>query len=168
LTLRPAGGFAMCRFSQILLFLITISTIILSASGHCVPFSFSFVMGYFMTGVEWAMRAMLRRLVAGFPPWRPGFEPRSGHVGFVVGKVALGQVFSEYFDFPCQFLFHRLLHIHHHLSSGAGTIGQLVADVPSGLSLTPPRPTYQVDSVSPHPKKQTKEKLVSNGGMMDE
>jgi hypothetical protein len=25
-----------------------------------------------------------------------------------------------------------------HLSSGAGTVGQLVADVPSGLSLTPP------------------------------
>jgi hypothetical protein len=31
-----------------------------------------------------------------------------GHVGFVVGKVALGQVFSEYFDFPCKFLFHQL------------------------------------------------------------
>jgi hypothetical protein len=26
----------------------------------------------------------------------------------------------------------------HHLSSGAGTVGQLVADVPNGLSLTPP------------------------------
>jgi hypothetical protein len=57
-------------------------------------------------------------------------------MGFVVGKVALGQIFFEYFGFPCQFLFHRLLHAHH-LSSGAGTIGQLVADVPSGLSLTP-------------------------------
>jgi hypothetical protein len=66
----------------------------------------------------------------------------SGHVGFVVDKVALGQVFSEYFGFPCQFSFHRLLHIHHHhQSSGAGTIGQLVADVPSGLSLTPPQET---------------------------
>jgi hypothetical protein len=74
--------------------------------------------------------------VAGFPPRRPGFEPRSGHVAFVTDKVALGQVFSEYFGFPCQFSFHRLLHTHH-LSSGAGTIGQLVADVPSGLSLTP-------------------------------
>jgi hypothetical protein len=29
----------------------------------------------------------------------------------------------------------------HHLSSGAGTIGQLVADVPSGLSVTPPQET---------------------------
>jgi hypothetical protein len=33
---------------------------------------------------------LLRRLVADFPPRRPGFEHRSGHVGFVVYKVALG------------------------------------------------------------------------------
>jgi hypothetical protein len=39
--------------------------------------------------------AELKWLVAGFPSRRPGFEPRSGHVGFVVDKVALGQVFSE-------------------------------------------------------------------------
>jgi hypothetical protein len=76
------------------------------------------------------------RLVAGFPPRRSGFESRSGHVGFVVDKVALGQVFSEYFSFLCQFSFHLLLHIHR-LSSGAGTIGQLVADVPNGHSFTP-------------------------------
>jgi hypothetical protein len=50
--------------------------------------------------------------------------------------AALGQVFAEYFGFPCQFSLHQLLHTH--LSSGAGTIGQLVADVPNGLSLTPP------------------------------
>jgi hypothetical protein len=50
--------------------------------------------------------------------------------------VALGQIFSKYFGIPCQFAFHRLLHNHHHLSSGAGTIGQTVADVPSGLSFT--------------------------------
>jgi hypothetical protein len=30
-------------------------------------------------------------------------------VGFVVDKVVLGQVFSEYFGFLCQFLFHQLL-----------------------------------------------------------
>jgi hypothetical protein len=62
-------------------------------------------------------------------------------MGFVVDKWALGQVFSEYFGFPCQFSFHRQLHIHYRLSSGAGTIGQLLADVPSGLSLTPPQET---------------------------
>jgi hypothetical protein len=48
----------------------------------------------------------------------------SRHVGFMVDKVALGQVFSEYFGFPCQSSFHQFLHNHHHLSSGAGTIGQ--------------------------------------------
>jgi hypothetical protein len=30
----------------------------------------------------------LRRLVADYPPRRPGFEPGSGHVGFVVDKEA--------------------------------------------------------------------------------
>jgi hypothetical protein len=44
-----------------------------------------------------ARPTQLRRLVAGFLPRRPGFDPRSGHVGFVVDKVALGQVsFSVY------------------------------------------------------------------------
>jgi hypothetical protein len=57
-------------------------------------------------------------------------------VEFVVDSAVLGQVFSNFFGFFCQFSFHRPLHIHH-LSSGAGTIGQTVADVPSGLSLTP-------------------------------
>jgi hypothetical protein len=45
---------------------------------------------------------LLRRLVAVFPRWRPGLQPRSEHVGFVVDKSALGQVFSEYVGFPCQ------------------------------------------------------------------
>jgi hypothetical protein len=71
------------------------------------------------------------------PPQPRVFDSRSGHVGFVVDKVVLGQVFSEYFSFPYQFSFHQLLHTHHHLSSGAGTISQIVADVPSGLSSHP-------------------------------
>jgi hypothetical protein len=38
---------------------------------------------------------------------------RVRQVGFVVDKVALGNVFSEYFDFPCQNRsFHQLLHPH--------------------------------------------------------
>jgi hypothetical protein len=67
-------------------------------------------------------------------PCHSGPSSSPGHVGFVVDKAALRQVFSE------DLSFHRLLHIHHHLlvSSGARTIGQLVADVPSELSLTPP------------------------------
>jgi hypothetical protein len=41
-------------------------------------------------------------------------------VGFVVDKVALGQIFFEYFGFPCQSSFHQFLYNHNHLSSGAG------------------------------------------------
>jgi hypothetical protein len=55
-------------------------------------------------------------------------------VGFVVDKVTLGQVLSEYFGFFRQVSFHT-----HHLPSGVDTIGQLVADVPSGPSRTPPQ-----------------------------
>jgi hypothetical protein len=48
----------------------------------------------------------------------------AARVGFVVDKVALGWVFSEYFGSPCHSSFHQLLHNDHHLSSGAGTRGQ--------------------------------------------
>jgi hypothetical protein len=34
-----------------------------------------------------------------------------------------------------------MLDTHHHSSTGAGTLGKTVADVPSGLSLSPPRET---------------------------
>jgi hypothetical protein len=56
----------------------------------------------------------LKRLVAGFPSRGPGFAPECGHVGFVVDKLALGQVFSKYFGFPCQLSFHQILHPHNH------------------------------------------------------
>jgi hypothetical protein len=59
-------------------------------------------------------------------------------VGFVVDKVLLGQVFSKYFGFLYKFSFHQMLHTH--LSSGPGTVGQLVANIPSGHSLTLPHP----------------------------
>jgi hypothetical protein len=36
----------------------------------------------------------------------------TNHVGFVVNKAELRQVFSEYFGFCCQ-AFHQLLHTHH-------------------------------------------------------
>jgi hypothetical protein len=55
-------------------------------------------------------RAVAQWLDAGFPPRRPGFA-YGQRVGFVVDKAALGQVFSEYFGFPCQ-SFHRFLHYH--------------------------------------------------------
>jgi hypothetical protein len=68
--------------------------------------------------------------------------------------VALGQVFSEYVGFPCQFALHRLVYNHHHhLSSGAGTIFQTVAAVPRDL-------------VSPHEEeKRLVRKLRNLNGM---
>jgi hypothetical protein len=49
--------------------------------------------------------------------------------------VAQGQVFSEYFHF-----IYQLLHIRrYHPSFRSGTVGQMVADVPSELILTPPQ-----------------------------
>jgi hypothetical protein len=41
-------------------------------------------------------------------------QSQAEHVGFVVDKVALEQVFSEYFGFPCKSSFHQLLHHHNH------------------------------------------------------
>jgi hypothetical protein len=35
-------------------------------------------------------------------------------MGFVVDKAALGQVFSEYFGFPCQSPLHQFLYHHNH------------------------------------------------------
>jgi hypothetical protein len=49
------------------------------------------------------------------PTAGPEFDPRSGHVGLVVDKVALGQDFSEYFGFPCQLPFHRMSILIYHL-----------------------------------------------------
>jgi hypothetical protein len=66
-----------------------------------------------------------------------GVSSPTGHVGFMMDKVALEQGFSECFGFPCQFSFHRLLNMHHHLSPEAVTRGQTAADVPSELILTP-------------------------------
>jgi hypothetical protein len=65
-------------------------------------------------------------------------------MGFVVDKVALGQVYSEYLGFPFQFSFHRLLHTHH-FSYGAGKIGQLVAEVPSGIRKKKKKTVKNVD-----------------------
>jgi hypothetical protein len=46
-----------------------------------------------------------RRLFAGFPLRRPGFDTMSGHVGFVVDEVVLGQDLYEYFGFVGKFSF---------------------------------------------------------------
>jgi hypothetical protein len=52
------------------------------------------------------------------------FEVGSAMWDFVVDEVALGQVFSEYFGFPCQFSFHQLLQKSSSSIIGVCTIGQ--------------------------------------------
>jgi hypothetical protein len=64
-------------------------------------------------------------------------------VGFVVDKVVPGQGFSKSLAFSGN------SHLMTTSSSGADTIGQIMADVSSGLSLTPPQTlnnkTYKIN-----------------------
>jgi hypothetical protein len=71
--------------------------------------------------------------------WRPGFEPRSGHLGFVVDKVTVGQIFFRVLRFPLPIFIPPTAPHSLSLSYGPGTIGQIIADAPSGLSLTSPK-----------------------------
>jgi hypothetical protein len=63
----------------------------------------------------------------------------SGHVGFGVDKVALGQAFPEYFSLPCQSSFHKFLHTH--LSSAIrGWYNRSVSDRSTKLNQSHPTP----------------------------
>jgi hypothetical protein len=59
-------------------------------------------------------RAIAQTVSRWLPTAAVRVRAHSGHVRFVVNKVALGQVFSEYFGFPCQSSFHQILHPHNH------------------------------------------------------
>jgi hypothetical protein len=50
---------------------------------------------------------LFRRLVTGLLVLRPGFVLGSVHVGFVVGKVALGQVYIRVLRFSLPITFHN-------------------------------------------------------------
>jgi hypothetical protein len=66
---------------------------------------------------EWVQEfdvPQLSPLVAGFPWNLPGFECRSGHVGFEEEKVAMWRIFNEHFSSLCQSSFQA----RHHLQSG--------------------------------------------------
>jgi hypothetical protein len=74
--------------------------------------SVKFVPGALSLGIKrWGVRLTtravpwLRRLAAGLPPRRPGFDPGLVHVGFVVDKVALGEGFPLVLRFsPVNFI----------------------------------------------------------------
>jgi hypothetical protein len=69
------------------------------------------------------------------PSHRGGLVSIPGKLMHLWWKKWHGQVSSDYFGFPYHFSFRQMLHTH--LSSGSGTMGQLVTDVPSGLSPIP-------------------------------
>jgi hypothetical protein len=70
------------------------------------------------------------KCVSCLSPRRPGFDPRSFHVGFLVDKVALGQVFLRILRFSrVNFIspvlnylekmkktYHLSLHLHHRVA----------------------------------------------------
>jgi hypothetical protein len=68
----------------------------------------------------------------------PGFVPRAVHVGFVVRKVSLGQVFLRVLRFRPVNIIPPILHIHSVLQWGRGwSMDPLAAAVPQRHSLTP-------------------------------
>jgi hypothetical protein len=70
---------------------------------------------YKLTTVTFVVGVAIAQAVSRWLPIAAGrIRARVCHVGFVVDKVALGQVFSEYFGFPCQSSFHQILHHHNH------------------------------------------------------
>jgi hypothetical protein len=70
----------------------------------------------------------------------------AGSCGICGGRSGTGAGFHWALRFPLPLIVYRLLDTHNHPSSGAGTIGPIVAEVPSGLSLTPPRETKKLTS----------------------
>jgi hypothetical protein len=76
----------------------------------------------------------LRWLTAGCPLHWLQYYPGSGHVGFVVDKVALEHVISKYVGFTFHFSFHWMFCTR--ISSRTGITGPTVAGTPSGFSLT--------------------------------
>jgi hypothetical protein len=77
-------------------------------------------------------RAIAQAVSRWIPTAAARVRARVWSMGFVVDKVALGQVFSQYFGFPCHSSLHQILYPHNHL--GACTIDQKW-------------PTYRVDPV---------------------
>lgn len=69
--------------------------------------------GAWQAGADWLGRAVAQAVIRQLPTARPRFEPTSNNVGFVEDKKALGNVFLEYFSFPCHSLHWLLIIIHH-------------------------------------------------------
>jgi hypothetical protein len=72
----------------------------------------------------------IRQLVAGLSVRRPGFDPRSVLEGFVVNKVAVGQVFVPVFRISPVSIIPTKLHNHLHLhTSITGRINGCILEI---------------------------------------
>jgi hypothetical protein len=101
-------------------------------------------MGRILDVYCWVGRAIVEEVSRWLPTAAARVRARVWQVGFVLDKMASGQVFSEYFGFPCQPHF-ILPTFPSSQSPGTGTIGQYMAAVPRGPSM---------DSTSQFPNKK--------------
>jgi hypothetical protein len=54
---------------------------------------------------------LTQSVASGFSPRQIQFDPMWNHILYVVDKVALGQIFTEYVRIPCQISLNQLLYI---------------------------------------------------------
>jgi hypothetical protein len=80
--------------------------------------SFRVHTSYNETGINTGAAAIAQAISRRLPTAAARVRSQVTSVGFVVDKVALGQVFSEHFGFLCKFSFHRLLQNHCHIVWG--------------------------------------------------
>jgi hypothetical protein len=84
------------------------------------------------------------------PPLGHRFDPRSGYLVFVVNKMSLRHVFSEYIGFFCHFSFHQLLYINWSPYHGRSVVSVLTTSSDNKEKRNLPWPRfYQRSSVSP-------------------
>jgi hypothetical protein len=74
-------------------------------------------------------------LIGGFSPWRPGFNPRVGHVGFVVDRVELGKFSLQALQFFAA-NYHSIIAPYSFVIRGWVT-GSIWSCSTKGFSLTP-------------------------------
>jgi hypothetical protein len=106
--------------------LLSIDSVNLLSSNQCICFAFRlscFLLSYVSQGCATA-QAVSRRL----PIAAVRVRSQIKSCGICGRKIGIGEGSFRVFLFP-------------YSSSGAGTIGQLMADIPSGLSLTPHQET---------------------------
>jgi hypothetical protein len=104
--------------------------------GHVLSWNAEFVYVVIYITVSAVSQAVSRRL----PTVTSRVQAQVRSCGICGGQIGTGAGFIHVLSIiSCQ-SFHRLLHTYHP-SSGAGTVHQIVADVPSGLGLTPTQET---------------------------